>query len=196
VATAARFGVFVDPADIADAKARGDASDDWELTRRLCATAGVDVGLDEVRECFETLYQGVEGMGGLKEEERLTVDTSLLEEWAGRFPLAIVTARPRKDAIEFCDRFGIGGLFETIVTREDSPPKPDPAPVRLAMERLGVDRAWMVGDTVDDLMAARAAGVVPIAVATPGEERGHLGLAARVLTCVDEIEEVLREAFG
>ncbi len=41
---------------------------------------------------------------------------------------------------------------------EDATPKPDPAPVRLALERLGVATAWMLGDTPDDLAAARGAG--------------------------------------
>lgn len=196
VATAASFGVEVSPDDIARVKARGDASDDWELTRRLCAANGVEVGLGEVRERFETLYQGIDGVNGLKERERLLVDPSVLASWADRLPLAIVTARPRKDALEFCDRFGIGDFFETVVTREDAPSKPDPAPVLLALERLGVKRAWMVGDTVDDLVAARAAGVVPIAVVTPGEDGGHLSQAARVLSTVSEIEEVLRDPIG
>ena len=41
-------------------------------------------------------------------------------------------------------------LFPTVVTMEDAPLKPDPAPVRLALERLGVATAWMLGDTPDD----------------------------------------------
>ncbi len=56
---------------------------------------------------------------------------------------------------------------------EDAPLKPDPAPrSRLALARLGVTRAWMIGDTPDDVRAARAAGVVPLGVVAPGERRG------------------------
>ena len=55
------------------------------------------------------------------------------------------------------------------MAQEDAPAKPDPAPVRLALERLGVERAWMLGDTPDDLAAATAAGVVPLAVPAPGD---------------------------
>jgi len=56
------------------------------------------------------------------------------------------------------------------VAMEDAPSKPNPAPVRLALERLGVRRAWMVGDTPDDMHAAAQAGVLPLAVAAPGDE--------------------------
>jgi phosphoglycolate phosphatase-like HAD superfamily hydrolase len=45
--------------------------------------------------------------------------------------------------------------------------KPDPAPVRLALERLGVEaaRAVMVGDGLTDLEAGRRAGLRTCAVA-------------------------------
>jgi histidinol-phosphate aminotransferase len=191
VATAATFGVTVSETDIAAAKARGNASDDWELTRGLCASAGVDIPHETVRERFETFYQGGNGRGGLKVRERLLVTSDVLASWSKRFALGIVTARPRRDAVEFLDRFEVGGFFSTVVTREDAASKPDPAPVRLALSRLGVERGWMFGDTVDDLTAARRAGVVPIGVAVPGDDRSALAASARVVESVDEIEEVL-----
>ena len=191
VATAATFGVTVGADQIAAAKARGNASDDWELTRGLCAAAGVDVGLDEVRDRFETIYQGADGVEGLKAKERLLPDRENLEKWSTQWPLGIVTARPRKDADEFLERFDIARLFTTVVAREDAPSKPDPAPVLLALERLGVDRAWMFGDTSDDLVAARGAGAVPIGVRVPGDDPASLGSAAIVVESANEIQEVL-----
>ena len=191
VATAASFGVEVTAADIAAAKARGNASDDWELTRGLCAAAGVEHSFETVRDVFEEIYQGDEGTPGLKLRERLFVDVDLLRGWSETFPLGIVTARPRKDAVELVDRFDLAGYFSVLVAREDAVSKPDPAPVRLALDRLGVRRAWMVGDTVDDLAAARAAGVVPLAVANDGDDPTPLAGAARVMRSVNELEEVL-----
>lgn len=191
VATAATFGVTVGEGDIAAAKARGNASDDWEVTRGLCAAAGVDIPFETVRERFEMLYQGGGGRDGLKMRERLLVTPQMLESWSKRFLLGVVTARPRRDAVEFLDRLEIGGFFSTVVTREDAASKPDPAPVRLALSRLGVERGWMFGDTVDDVTAARGAGVVPIGVVVPGDDRSALAASARVVNALDEIEEVL-----
>lgn len=191
VATASRFGVTVKSTDIAEAKARGNASDDWELTRALCASGGVELAIDDVRDEFEAIYHGERGVEGLKLRERILVAVSRLESWSRRLPLGIVTARPRKDAIELLDRFDIGRFFSTVVSREDAPSKPNPAPVRLAMDQLGVTRAWMVGDTIDDLMAAKEAGVVPIAVCASGEDPAAVAGAARVLESANEIQEVL-----
>jgi len=82
-----------------------------------------------------------------------------------------------------------------LITRDDAPLKPDPAPVRLALETLGVQRAWMLGDTPDDLAAARACGVIPIGVIAPGDhpDRARLSLrtAARVLDATNELEGLL-----
>ena len=80
---------------------------------------------------------------------------------------------------------------------EDGPLKPDPAPVRLALERLGVEHAWLFGDTPDDVRAGRAAGVVPVGVVAPGEDRAAAtetllrAGAARVVENLQEIEEVM-----
>jgi histidinol-phosphate aminotransferase len=191
VETAARFGVTVSESDIAAAKARGNASDDWELTRGLCAAAGADVSLETVRDTFEQIYQGDNGSDGRKAREDLLIPPKLLESWSAWMPLGVVTARPKTDAIEFLDRFDIRRFFSTIVTREDAPSKPDPAPVLLALRRLGVERSWMFGDTVDDITAAREAGVLPIGVAVPGDDRSALGGSARIVEKVEQLEEVL-----
>jgi pyrophosphatase PpaX len=58
-------------------------------------------------------------------------------------------------------------LFDVVVTADDSERhKPDPAPVLVALARLGAgpERACFVGDAPFDLQAGRAAGVTTIAV--------------------------------
>lgn len=193
VDTASHFGVTVTQDQITAAKASGDAADDWDLTRRLCAAAGVELSLTEVTGEFERRYQGSNGEPGLKSRERLLADPDLLRRLRKQYALGVVTARPRKDAEEFLARFELTEIFDTVVAREDAPSKPDPAPVRLALERLGVSRAWMLGDTVDDLAAARGAGLVPIGVTVPGEDPKTLAAAARVIESVNELERIIND---
>ena len=108
--------------------------------------------------------------------------------------MAIVTGRPREEALEFLERFSLQSLFSVIVAMEDTPkPKPDPAPVRLAVEKLQkicdptltVEECVMVGDTVDDALSARAAGVSAHMVLTP------VGFARQTLK-LEDVEEKLR----
>jgi histidinol-phosphate aminotransferase len=187
IETARSFGVTIGQADIDRIKAAGQANDDWEVTRRLCVEAGVEVRFEEVVARFEAIYQGDGSGPGLKENEKLLVDGAALERLGERYSLGIVTGRPRRDTDEFLDRFGLTDRFDTVVTREDALFKPDPAPVRLAMERLDVTRAWMLGDTRDDLESARAAGALPIAVGST-----ELQPAATSLQRADQIEELAK----
>jgi hypothetical protein len=54
--------------------------------------------------------------------------------------------RPRSDARKFLDHYGIGTYFKAVVCMEDTPkPKPDPAPVVLALQQLGVSSAVLIG---------------------------------------------------
>ncbi len=57
-------------------------------------------------------------------------------------------------------------MFDVIITSDEPVPhKPDPAPILLALDRLGVapDTATYVGDSVWDIRAGRAAGVFTVA---------------------------------
>ena len=148
---------------------RPDANNDWIVTWRLVQAAGVEVSLAAVTRAFEDAYQGTASEPGLWTQEPLLASEALLDALAGRVRLAVVTGRPRRDAARLLDAAGWAGRFETVVCMEDGPAKPDPAPVRLALSRLGAARAWMVGDTPDDVRAARAAGVVPLGVLAPGD---------------------------
>ena len=195
IETARTFGVTVFGADIENAKASGTANDDWELTRRLCFDQGVELDYGQVVERFEEIYQGFENRPGLKVNERPLVDQNTWSRWAAKLPLGVVTGRPRSDAEEFLERFGLLTNTSVLVAREDAPLKPDPRPVRLALTRLDVRHAWMVGDTPDDIEAARSAQVVPIGVMSPGSDpqRGRMILsgAARTLQRTVDLEEML-----
>jgi len=83
-----------------------------------------------------------------------------------------------------------------VVTAEDTERhKPEPAPVLLALERLGrpSEGACYVGDAPFDLRAARAAGVAAIAVTWGFFSRAALEPEAPDLI-VDRVDE-LRDAL-
>jgi pyrophosphatase PpaX len=88
---------------------------------------------------------------------------------AGRgHPLAVVTAKTLEGAHRTLRHTGLAPYFgEGTVVGADSCArcKPDPEPVRLALARLGADAgaAVLIGDSVHDLAAARAAGVRTVA---------------------------------
>ena len=195
--TAGTFGVEVTREELATLVLAGDANNDWVLTQRILAGRGVEASLDAVTEAYQQVYLGTSTSPGLRESERLLVARDVLSGLADRLPLAIVTGRPREEAEWFLEREGLTDLFQAVVCMEDGPLKPDPAPVRSAASSLGVERAWMIGDTPDDIRAAAGAGAVPIGVVAPGPnpEASAMALreagAATVIATVDDLMQLL-----
>jgi imidazoleglycerol-phosphate dehydratase len=173
ILAARRFGVDVSQDDIVRLKAQGDANNDWVIAHRLVCEkwnkSSPEPKFEEIKEAFEEIYQGTENCEGLWRSERLIVPKAMLEKLAATVPLGIVTGRPRNpDCERFLDQHGIKHLFKTIVTLDDtSERKPAPDPVLLALDKLGnPEVSVFLGDTIDDINAARAArrNVIPIGV--------------------------------
>ena len=91
-----------------------------------------------------------------------------LESLADRgYRMAIVTNKPEPFVGPILRGLGIEGHFELVLGGESLPvKKPDPLPLLHSCERLGVAvaQAAMVGDSRNDILAARAAGIPSVAV--------------------------------
>jgi len=125
-----------------------------------------------VNKVIQTLHDAGLSLGVVSNKSRVTVEMGLklcrLEPW-----------------------------FSTVVCVEDAEkPKPDPAPIRLALNRLQAEEktALMVGDSKYDLIAAAEAGVdsAGVAWATHGKE----SLLSYHPTVILETMESLYEVVG
>jgi phosphoglycolate phosphatase-like HAD superfamily hydrolase len=78
---------------------------------------------------------------------------------SSRAALSLVTMQGRACCDRMLERLGILRFFASSFTREDSMDRT--AQLRMALQSLGakVDEAFFVGDRINDLNAARAAGV-------------------------------------
>ncbi|KLK94552.1 phosphoglycolate phosphatase [Microvirga vignae] len=81
--------------------------------------------------------------------------------------LAVVTNKPCSATTEILRALGLRAFFSAVIGGDTLPErKPHPAPILMALDRLGVSpgAALMVGDNYHDVQAARAAGVRVFAV--------------------------------
>jgi pyrophosphatase PpaX len=93
------------------------------------------------------------------------------------FKLAVVTSKIRDHALRELRTVELEGLFDGLVTASDvQRPKPDAQPVALALQSIEVAaaEALVVGDSLYDLLSARAANVNSAAALWGPFDRIHL----------------------
>lgn len=82
-------------------------------------------------------------------------------------PLGLVTNKAEPIMLIALEALGIRHFFTSVIgARDDRPKKPDPAPLRMALDALGASAAdaVMIGDSGADIGSAKGAGVRSIAV--------------------------------
>jgi phosphoglycolate phosphatase len=99
-------------------------------------------------------------------------------------PLGVVTNKPYAATLDILEALGLRAFFAAVIAGDTLPErKPQPAPILLALQQLGVrpEAALMVGDNYHDVQAARSAGVRVFAVTYGYSHRPHAELGADCL---------------
>ncbi|HEX8297573.1 MAG TPA: HAD family hydrolase [Rubricoccaceae bacterium] len=201
---AALAGAPPPPGRVQALKDAGGYNNDWVLSHALLREAGVDVPYDTVVATFQARYRGSD-FDGLIASEPALIRTETLAELAQTVRLALVTGRPEADAEWTLARFGWTDLIPIVVGMDEQAgrEKPHPFGVLRALERLGTraETALFAGDSVDDIGAARAAGVIPVGVVPPGHDlaghqRTRMSAGAHVVLSTPEALPALVAALG
>jgi histidinol-phosphate aminotransferase len=190
------LGESIEVDEIQQYKTQGGFNNDWDLTEAIIRSRGVSMEKKSIIDTFQNIYRGVQWNGVIQNEQWI-VDRTIIQQLYETYPLGIVTGRPREEALYALDRFAMKEYFSVVVTLEDVPheEKPHPRGIQRALDALEVKRAFYVGDTIDDVRAARAAGIVPVVITpsdTPAVREPLLEAgAAYLIPSIDAIMEVL-----
>jgi HAD superfamily phosphatase len=146
-------------------KNRGGANNDWDLALEMIRERGGTPARDEVIAAFQKVYLG-ENCDGLISRERWLAGDGLLHRLAARWRLALFTGRERWEALHTLRKFAPQAVFDAVIGMEDvAREKPDPEGLIKILRMLEPERAYYIGDTMDDCRAAQGAGVPFIGVA-------------------------------
>lgn len=154
----------------------GGFNDDWKLTHAIVSDAGIQVSLGRVIEEFQKRYRGDNWDGFIAEEEPLINLRTLEQLNTESRVLGIVTGRPGLEADWTIERLGWKRYFPLIIPKEkqEGREKPDPYPLLRALaildaagRKIDPTASLYVGDAVDDMKAARDAGMWAIGVVPP-----------------------------
>jgi len=132
--------------------------------------------------------------------ERLTAvagaETMLASLADDGYYLGVVSNKTGRVLRREAEHLGWSRFFRRLVGAGDAPAdKPDPAPVRAALEGSGLapEAVWLVGDTALDLECAMQAGCVPVllgAEAVAAAELAKIKPALRFSDCTELLQVV------
>lgn len=155
-----------------------DHSDFVDLNQRL-----LDLYYQQLEVTAAALYSGLDGLLDKLEQQQI--------------PWGIVTNKPKKYTALLLDKLKLSSRCGAVICPDHvTQRKPDPEPILLACQQLGVgtERTVYIGDHVRDIRAAKNADVVAIAAAygyiTPGT-RIEEWAADFIVESADQIEALL-----
>jgi histidinol-phosphate aminotransferase len=169
-------GGKIDHEEIQQAKNQGGLNNDWDLTAHLLKTKRIEVDMIDLISKFQEYYFGNNGDGYIRNEEFL-LDKDLLTELAKEYDLAIFTGRPKAEAKIALSRAGVEHIFCPVITMEDVPRgkhKPNSYGIKHILDIIQPTKAYYFGDTVDDIICAKGAGVMPVGVMPPQDKTDYL----------------------
>jgi HAD superfamily hydrolase (TIGR01549 family) len=114
-----------------------------------------------------------------------------------RFRIALVSSGSRARVRRQLREHGVADMFQTKVCSEDAPRrKPHPAPLRMALDRLGITPGVCiyVGDAPEDIEMAHRAGMRAIGVlgGSPVPERLRAAAPDALIETIRELPALLR----
>lgn len=159
----------------------GGFEDDWKLTHAIITDTAMEVPISRVIEEFQDRYRGDDWDGFITEEPPLIDDRSI-ESLDEDYILGIVTGRPEEEAQWTLDHQDWTSYFPLLIGKEKQGDrqKPDPFPLEHSLTMLAAagctlnpNEVVYVGDSVDDMVAAREADMWSVGVAPPYVDRAE-----------------------
>jgi phosphoglycolate phosphatase len=168
-----------------------------KLVQRALAHALGVVESEAQGESYEKLLAAFYDFYGRDSASRTRVYPGVVEalqSWqSAGVRLACVTNKPERFTHPILEQLGLQCYFPVVVGGDTlAQRKPDPAPLKLACERLGVAVAGtvLVGDSVNDVGAARGLGI-PVACVSYGYNHGAPVATANPDLLVDHFLDLL-----
>lgn len=137
-----------------------------------CMTEGAQASEQEIDAAIAVFRHHYAGINGQHTVVYPTVTDTLTQMRALGFKLACVTNKAEAFTLPLLEKLDLARHFDAVVSGDTLPvKKPDPAMLEHACTLLGSPRALMIGDSANDALAARAAGL-PVLLVSYGYSEG------------------------
>lgn len=142
---------------------------DLLIQRALSGNAKISTDLDNtlIEQALEIFYQVYESHSCIETRLYPNVLETLTALKEKGYRLAIITNKPERFIAPIINGLALNGLFELIIGGDTlEKRKPDPLPLNYACQQLSVsvEECVMIGDSKNDILAAKAANMQSIAL--------------------------------
>jgi phosphoglycolate phosphatase len=139
------------------------------IQRALSGNVNISKNLDNtlIKQALEIFYQSYQKYSCIETCLYPDVLETLTELKNRDYRLVIITNKPERFISPIINGLALNGLFELIIGGDTlEKRKPDPLPLHYACEQLSVksNECVMIGDSKNDIMAAKAAKIESIAL--------------------------------
>src|SRR3989338_6024443 len=179
--------------EIQEYKNKGGLNNDWDLTEAIIENKGFKINKKIIIKKFQYYYSK------LKNNEKWLLDKKILRILSQRYNLAILTGRPRKEAIYALKKNKVVKYFKIVIAMENiSRQKPNPEGLLKILDKFPSSGAYYFGDTVDDMKTAVSANAIPVGVLPPQDKSEFLenllakNGARQIIQNINRIMEALK----
>ena len=158
--------------DVIPIKQSGGYNNDWDILDLLFKKNGYTVDYKDIQKFYFEKYCNENFEGYINIEEPI-LDKQYISDLSKDYNLTIFTGRYEHEAKHTLKRFGIIDYFTQIIGFDSvgyGHQKPDPKGANIIKSNVTSERIYYMGDTVDDIHAAKAAGVIPIGCLPPQDK--------------------------
>lgn len=139
-----------------------------EIPKKIEQKLPLNLEINNESENFLEIYLNYYYLISELETKILPNTLSTLEFLSKRVKLALVTMRSvsKGSLLNELNHFSIGKFFDPIITALDAKPKPAADPLINCIKKMNLNReeCLIVGDSVNDIRAGKAAGITTVAV--------------------------------
>lgn len=158
--------------DVIPIKQSGGYNNDWDILELLFKKSECTVEYKAIQNFYFERYCNENFEGYINIEEPI-LDKEYVEDLAKSYNLTVFTGRYEHEAKHTLKRFGIIDYFTQIIGFDsvgEGFQKPNPKGANIIKSNVTSERIYYMGDTVDDIHAANAAGVIGIGCLPPQDK--------------------------
>lgn len=158
--------------DVIPIKQSGGYNNDWDILALLFKRGGYAVEYKAIQDFYKQNYCNDKYEGYINIEEPI-LDRDYVKGLAEDYNLTIFTGRYEYEAHYTLKRFGIEKYFSMVIGADsvgEDHQKPDPKGANIIKSSVTSDRIYYMGDTVDDMHAAKSAGVIGVGCLPPQDK--------------------------